>query len=108
MAEADLSKIIGIIMENPKLVEQIREMVARSESPEEEKSASPQSENNESSEDDIPVKATIPEERTYTQSRSSRRNELLRAMRPYVSEQRGRAIESMITIADILFAIKEK
>ena len=107
MAEADLSKIVNIIMENPKLVEQIRDMVANSEREEEAVPSSVVPEQ-EIIEETAPVSSPLPEENTYQKSRSSRRNDLLRAMRPYVSEERGRAIESMITIADILFAIKEK
>lgn len=107
MAEADLTKIVSIIMENPKLVEEIRDMVTKSEAKEE---TSPPTEAQVSEGEAEATITALPhtEENTYGKSRSSRRNELLRAMRPYVSEERSRAIESMITIADILFAIKEK
>lgn len=103
MAETDLSKIVSMIMENPKLVEEIRDMVSKSEKAddstdvtvsENEKAAAPPPEASETS--------------TYAKSHSSKRNDLLRAMRPYLSEKRGSAIESMITIADILFTIRDK
>ena len=35
MAEADLSKIVGLIMENPKLIEEIRALTKPKEKPEE-------------------------------------------------------------------------
>ena len=102
MAEPDLSKIINVIMENPALVEEIRSMVRKSEA--EDRESEPQiegpGENSTAEEEDTQT--------TYPKSKASRRNDLLRAMRPYVSEQRGRAIESMISIADIIFAIREK
>ena len=100
MAEADLSKVISLIMENPSLVEQIRNMVNSSEKVAEspkEKTAEPQT--------------ALPsvDDDTYSDSGTARRNELLRAIRPYLSEERGKAIESMITISDILsIAKKEK
>ena len=107
MAEADLSKIVGIIMENPKLVAEIRDMVTKAEASEDE--AMPEKAED-PSEIATPsaVMSNPVSENTYRESRSSRRNDLLRAMRPYVSEERGRAIESMITIMDILFTLKEK
>ena len=109
MAEPDLSKIVSMIMNNPTLVEEIRDMVAKSDAEEEEK--------NEEGENEViasaPKKAeetsakAITED-TYREKKVTRRNELLRAMRPYLSEERGRAIESMITVMDIVLALKEK
>ena len=109
MAQPDLSKIVSIIMENPKLVEEIRDMISKSEV-----SDSPVEEKNELSE--TVAEKEISEtaaQATYksvapTNSHATRRNELLRAMQPYVSKERSRAIESMITIADLLLAFKEK
>lgn len=101
MAEADLSKIVGMIMENPKLVEEIRDMVSRSEKADE-GAEEPIIENEKA----ITAPPEASETGTYVKTHSSRRNDLLRAMRPYLSEKRGSAIESMITIADILFTIK--
>ena len=107
MAEADLSKIIGIIMENPKLVAERKDMVTKAEAVEGEIMPEKAAEVNKATEESQAPSSPI-FEITYRESRSSRRNDLLRAMRPYVSEERGRAIESMITIMDILFTIKEK
>jgi len=107
MAEADLTKIINIIMENPKLVSEIRDMVTKSESETDSNEVNADKETK-TVEDTLPSSSPVTRETTYRESRSSRRNDLLRAMRPYVSEERGEAIESMITIMDILFAIKEK
>ena len=103
MAEADLSKIVNMIMENPKLVEEIRDMVSRSEKADD--SIEDTVSENEKAATAMPE---VSETDTYVKSHSSRRNDLLRAMRPYLSEKRGSAIESMITIADILFTIREK
>lgn len=101
MAETDLSKIINLIMENPSLVEQIRNLASESE---QESTAAVQK-----AEEEVKVAASAYTDGadTYKNPQSSRRNELLRAVRPYVSEQRGKAIESMITIADIILAMRQ-
>jgi hypothetical protein len=49
--------------------------------------------------------ATVGTEKT---GERSRRRELLCALKPYVSEQRGRAIDSMMSIADILDVMRTK
>lgn len=109
MAQPDLSKIVSIIMENPKLVEEIREMVSMSE-----KSDVSEAENAEANQQNTVEKSSAAlSEPTYqsiphVSASASRRNELLRAMQPYVSKERSKAIESMITIADLLLAFKEK
>ena len=108
MAEPDLSKIVSMIMNNPTLVEEIRDMVAKSDAEDEEQ--------NEKSKNEVitPVPKKNEESAeaitkdTYREKKVTRRNELLRAMRPYLSEERGRAIESMITVMDIVLALKEK
>lgn len=98
MAETDLSKVINLIMENPEIVEQIKNMVEASDKKEldtEQKEGPPK------------TVAAAKTENTYSEGHTSRRNDLLRAIRPYLSEERGKAIESMITIADIISATKK-
>ncbi len=101
MAEADLSKIVNLIMENPSLVEQIRSLASGADIENE-----PSSEKAEE-EASAPTAVYTESADTYKNPQSSRRNELLRAVRPYVSKERGRAIESMITIADILLTMRQ-
>ena len=106
MAEADLSKIVNLIMENPKLIEEIRSIASKSE--ESAESAEPIEKSTEVTESSIaPTPIHKEEEHTYSTSKSHRRSELLRALRPYLSKERGKAIESMITVADILLTVKE-
>ena len=96
MAEADLSKVIGMIMENPTLVRQIKEMAERSGSDNQQEPANKSEDEGKAVED------------SYPPHHQSRRNDLLRAIRPYLSEERGKAIESMIAIADILSITKKE
>ena len=86
----DLSKVINMIMENPSLVAQISAMANNmtEDKPKDEHS----------DENAVPVIA----EAEKPQRRSSNRARLLGAMKPYLSEERGRAIDTMISIAEIL------
>lgn len=101
MAEPDVSKIIELIMKNPQLISEIKELadkdkqevtaVAKAEEP-----------------PDSPRESTQEKEPKNTEEYGTgdigkkRRSELLRALKPYVSNERQKAIESMVSIADIL------
>ena len=92
----DISKMISLIMENPQLVEQISNL-AKSANTENTKIS-----NEESAPASVdPVSVGIDGDR-----RNSTRTQLLRAMKPYLSESRGRAIDSMLSISGILDAMK--
>ena len=97
MSNPDISKIISLIMENPQLVEQISNLAKSSE--------------NEPTNDSVPVESTPASAEAVPASagldkRNSTRTQLLRAMKPYLSESRGRAIDSMLSISGILDAMK--
>ena len=95
----DLSKVVNLIMENPHLIEEISKLAKGSESPE--TSVAPAEE--------AAVAPSPPPVATYTQTEArSKRHELLSAMKPYLSKERAKAIDSMITIADILGLMKER
>ena len=102
MAEADLSKIVSMIMDNPQLIEQIKKMSTGVS--EEENSSDTKDVSEATSEsavvDSHPTISTSPD--------GARRKELLRALKPYVSEQRSRAIDTMMSIADILDMMRER
>ena len=109
MAETDLSKIVNLIMENPKLIEEIKNLSTNKE-----KAESAESDKEEpASIIDKSEKAAAPAV-TYESSGSIggisriRRKDLLLALKPYVSEERGRAIDSMMSIADILEMMRSK
>ncbi len=94
----DIGRIINLIMENPKLIEEISNMAkkdAATQSPPEQTAPAvtetPQDEKTES------VSASIPVSRPR-----SRRGELLTMLKPYLSSQRAAAIDSMVSVADIL------
>ena len=107
MAEADISRIINLIMTNPGLIEQIKALSAKDSESAEVKSDT-----------DTPIEEKNAEkaEESFTDtaiersgiSEKNKRSELLRALKPYVRAERSKAIESMISIADILDMVREK
>ena len=107
MAQPDISKIISVIMENPALIAEIKDMMAKSEA-ENEIEAENQKATSEPAKREAIDTAAEESSNAYEKRNSSKRADLLRAIRPYVSKERGKAIESMISIADVIFAIKEK
>ena len=100
----DVGKVIGMIMENPQLVAQIAAM-AKSESPPHAEST-PTAEASKPQEEISPVSTSA----TYSPVSSARvnRTQLLGALKPYVSEERAKAIDSMLTLADILDMMKAR
>ena len=92
----DISRIISVLMENPELIDQISALV--NEAPAEEPP-------NEPEQTAVAVEAsTTP----VYEGIHGRREHLLSALKPYLSEERQRAIDSMITFADILDAVRRK
>ena len=101
----DLSKIVGLIMENPKLIAEISnlaksgsETTSELQKPFEMEKKEPQA-----SESTAPAVTY-----TDTKPRKSRRSELLCAMKPYLSSERAKALDSVLTIAEILDLMKER
>ena len=96
----DIAKVVSLIMENPRLIEEISAMAKKEATPEE----------------PPPKEIEAPDERTAEpaahQVASSvapsgrNRSRLLGALKPYVSKDRAQAIDSMLTIVEILDAMK--
>ena len=110
MAEPDLSKIIGLIMENQGLIEEIQGLVKKSEVAEKDKEDVQPSSVAESRGEDAEEEKIEVREPTYTGDDSSRekRRELLSALKPYLSKQRSDAIDTMLSITEILGMMKAR
>ena len=103
MADTDLSKIVNLIMENPKLIEEIKSMASgASESGDESEKAEAEAIFETEKEETVKEASTPP----ITSSEKIRRKDLLCALKPYVSPERARAIDSMLSVAEILDMIK--
>ena len=96
----DLSKIIGVIMENPDIVKRISELASmNTKSQEADATVQPVS-----TDKVEPVTNYISDEPTS----ASKRRQLLGALRPYMNESRSRAMDSMMAIADVIDMMKER
>lgn len=96
----DIGKVVSLIMENPQIIEQISGLMKqRDGSPATEEAKSEAIEP--SITENVSATPTVP---TYSVAGHPRGNraQLLGALKPYVSEERAKAIDSMISIADIL------
>ena len=117
MAEPDLSKVIELIMSHPEIISEINGILKKETNPDEPPSvedvkAENSSEETSSESTDVTEKEAEATSAYIAPSSKNiereRRGELLRALKPYVSTERGKAIESMLTIADILDVMRNK
>lgn len=101
----DISKVVGLIMENPQLIEQIANLAKPKEN---EKEPLPSEIIKEETQEVIAENP--PPQPTYSERRhgQSDRAKLLGALKPYVSEDRAKAIDSMISIAEILDMMRSR
>lgn len=100
----DIGKLIQLIMENPSLVEEISKLGS---SAEKEDTSEPQTEpslpepTSAAEQTAAPVIAAPP-------SAKAKRTQLLGALKPYVSAERAKAIDSMLSVAEILDMMKAR
>lgn len=96
MAEGtpDISRIVKLIMDNPKIIEEIGDMVKSDKQPPSEEVATEATEKK-----DVP--ALVSEN-----PKSKNRRDLLYALKPYLSEKRSQAIDSMLSVAEIFTMLK--
>ena len=108
MAEADLSKIVNLIMENPKLIEQIKNLASQNQ---EGDIATTEAVPDDAVENSESVNEKSVEASVFSMPKNdnrARRNSLLSALKPYVSEKRSQAIDSMMSIADIIDVVRTR
>ena len=100
----ELSRIISLIMENPEIVGQISALVKKdTEAQKEDYDAKESTEEviAEPKEEERAIPASV-------MPKNAKRNQLLGAMKPYLSQERSRAIDSMMSIAEILEMMRGK
>ena len=98
----DIGRVVSLIMENPALIEQISSLAK--DIPKEETPMTDEKTSEERIVEQTKEAETLP---TYApQTSKQNRAMLLSALKPYVSKERARAIDSMISIADILDMMK--
>ena len=100
----DISKIVSVIMQNPALISQIASLV-NTNAQSVDDGASDEAELKEVQTQSAETVQTVQEAPTHNRAR---RKELLNAMKPYLSEHRRGAVDSMSSILDILDVMVKK
>ena len=94
----DLGKIVSLIMENPDLITRIQELAKGEETKEPPKPQRTEAE----------VAAPVETIRQGTIDTKEKRNRLLSAMKPYLSSERSKAIDSVMSMVEILDMMKPR
>ena len=96
----DISRIVKLIMDNPALIEQIGAMM-KSDGDAKKK---PETEENEieATRDAVATPALPSQE----DRKAKNRRDLLYALKPYLSEKRNSAIDSMLSVAEVFSMLK--
>ena len=94
----DLSGIVNLIMQNPALIEQISALAKQR----------PEAEAPESTEETVATETPAVSEPSPAPMLKSNRRDLINAMKPYLSESRQVAIDSMSSILDVIDAVMKK
>ncbi len=110
----DLSKIIGVIMENPELIGKIRSLAQNTnEEKEEAEAVSAHTDNADASIDDGAKKdakeasVLLKNEHIGEQKSEKRKHrELLCALKPYVSKERAKTIDTFVSVIEIVGLMK--
>lgn len=102
----DIGRVVSLIMENPALIEQIANLANQQKEPH----TTDTEEKNEGLPEQTEEAAVSVSEPTYSPGADLRhdRARLLGALKPYVSKERAKAIDSMISIADILDMMRSR
>lgn len=104
----DIGRVVSLIMENPELIEQISNLAKSAPTETAEAVSAPEET---IQQETAPVQeAAVSSAPTYIPEGGVRgdRARLLGALKPYVSKERAKAIDSMISIADILDMMRSR
>lgn len=94
----DLGKIVSLIMENPDLIARIQGLAKGEEAKEAPKPQKAEAE----------VAAPVEVSRPAAIDTKEKRNKLLSAMKPYLSSERSKAIDSVMSVVEILDMMKPR
>lgn len=94
----DLGKIVSLIMENPDLISRIQEL-AKGEDKKDDSAAEAEA---------VAVAPAAEVSRIRSIDPKEKRNRLLGAMKPYLSSERAKAIDSMMSVVEILDMMKPR
>ena len=95
----DLSRMISLIMQNPDLIRQIEALARQdAEAPAEESAESAAKTETAHTKETAVETAAMPLKGSH---KRERRTQLLTALRPYISEKRGKTLDTLIGMTDL-------
>ena len=104
----DIAKVVNLIIENPGLIQQISGLVKQNKpTTEAVENTLPEPQKEQVTMDNT-AEPTVARPTYASLNQRSNRAQLLGALKPYVSEERAKAIDSMISIADVLDIMKTR
>ena len=115
----DISKLVGLIMENPDIIERIRGLVDTERDDESDKADGDASEDVSLVREDSAISADAPSAEesagdneavsaaARARSITKQRHDLLCALKPYVSKKRASAIDTALGIMDVIAVMKK-
>lgn len=103
----DISKIIGIIMENPDIIARIKGLLDKQDASDikTEQAAAIKADDGQNEGQSEPAATETNDAYLKSQSKKKRR-ELLSALKPYVKSERAQAIDTMLSVIDVITTIK--
>ena len=101
----DISRIVNLILQNPGLIEEISALAKKDSA---EATDESQTNSHEIPPPEPEVSEAVSAPLYSAPQQRSNRSQLLCAFKPYVSEERARAIDSMISIAEVLDLMKSR
>ena len=106
---ADISKMIGALMQNPELMSQIKSLMTGAQSTDDDANSRTAEKSEPAEQASIQIREpSASDENDDGAFHKNRRNELMRALKPYVSHKRAEAIDSMLSIVEVFSIMKEK
>ena len=107
----DISKIIGLIMKNPDIIERIKSLANEDGTQSESNEPFAQREDQRDisvAKDTDASRETINTANDVKRSAKDKRQTLLSAIKPYVSTERGRAIDTMLSVLEVFDIMKAR
>jgi len=105
----DLSKIVSLIMENPGLVSEIQSLIKKDRGTEETADSV-----DKDYDENVPTsladssEASVNAAANLSLSRREKRARLFSGLKPYLSDERRRTVDTVLTFADMLEAVRGK
>ena len=100
----DIGSIISLIMERPDLLAEIKALAESSSAGERDSGSAADT----PTEPQSQIRSASEEDEKPSVHRTKSRSELVRALSPFISKERQKAVETFLTIADILETMRAK